>query len=82
MLLKENNLKTFIKEDKEEDKDDIECRYHSRPHSTFVRKHTTTYRIYQALENAFIINTSRKHFLKRKMNSISMYKGETINSSL
>lgn len=46
-----------------------------------VAKHTTTYHMFQALENAFIINnTGRKISLKRQMNSVSMNKGETINA--
>jgi hypothetical protein len=46
-----------------------------------VAKHTTTYHMYRALENAFIINnTGRKLALKRQMNNVSMNKGENINA--
>ena len=95
MLLKERKLESFIKEDKEEPKDDPEksewieksekamkiivdiVRDHIVP---IVAKHTTTYCMFRALENAFKINnTSRILALKRQMNSISMNKGETIN---
>ena len=75
MLLKENKLESFVREDKEEPKDDpkksewIEknegcednCRCCSRPHSTYCGKtyHSISY-------VAFIINnTSKKLALKR-----------------
>lgn len=96
MLLKENKLESFVREDKEEPKDDPEksewieknekamkiivdaVQDHTVP---IVAKHTTTYRMFRALENAFIINnTNRKLALKRQMNNVSMNKGETINA--
>ena len=96
MMLKENKLESFVKEDKEEPKDDpkksewIEknekamkiivdtVQDHIVP---IVAKHTTTYRMFRALENTFIINnTGTKLALKRQMNSISMNKGETISA--
>ena len=46
-----------------------------------VAKHATSYRMFKALENAFIVNnTSRKLALKRQVNNISMKKGETVNA--
>ena len=96
MLLRENKLESFVREDKEEPKDNpkklewIEknekamkiivnaVRDHIVP---IVAKHTTTYRMFRALENAFIINnTGKKLALKRQMNSVSMNKGEAINA--
>ena len=96
MLLKENKLDTFVKEDKKEPKDDLEkskwieknekamkiivdtVRDHIVP---IVANHTIAYRMFRALENAFIINnTGRKIALKRQMNNVSMNKGETINA--
>ena len=48
---------------------------------SIVAKHATTYRMFRALENAFIINNiGRKLALKRQMNNINMNKGETINA--
>ena len=44
-----------------------------------VAKHATTYHMFKALENAFIVNNIvRKFALKRQMNNIS--KGETVNA--
>ena len=96
MLLKENKLESFVKEEKEEPKDDPDktlwiennekamkiivdsVRDHIVP---IVAKHVTAYRMFKALENAFIvINTGRKLALKRQMNNISMNKGESINA--
>lgn len=46
-----------------------------------VAKHETAYRMFKALENAFVVNnTGRKLALKRQMNHISMNKGELVNA--
>lgn len=95
MMLKENKLESFVREGKDEPKDDLQKSEWIEKNEKamkiivdvvqdhivpIVAKHTTAYCMFQALENTFIINnTGRKIPLKRQMNSVSMNKGETIN---
>ena len=96
MLFKEKKLESFVREEKEQPKDEpeksewIEKNEKAmkiivdtvRDHIVpIVAKHTTAYHMFRALENTFIINNKgRKLALKRQMNSVSMNKGETINA--
>lgn len=96
MLLKENKLESFVKDEKEEPKYDPEKTLWIENNEktmkiivdvvldhivSIVAKHVTTYCMFKALENTFIvINTSLKLALKRKMNNISMNKGESVNA--
>ena len=95
MLLKENKLESFIKEEKEEPKDDLEktlwiennekaiqiiVNFFPDHIVPIVSKHKTKYHMFKGLENASIVNNiGRGLSLKRQMNHISMNKGESVN---